>query len=320
MNRNFALTGIAGYIAPRHLQAIKQTGNRLVAAIDPHDSVGILDSYFEDVSFFTEFERFDRHVEKLRRGPAVDQVQYVSICSPNQLHDAHIRFALRVGANAVCEKPIVLNPWNCDALAELEQESSGRIYTILQLRLHPDIITLREKIAENSQQRKREIELSYITDRGKWYQYSWKGLREKSGGLATNIGIHFFDMLIWLFGDVQASEVHFESAVKTAGYLELANARIKWFLSIDRNDLPFDPVKTECRTYRSLTIDGQEVEFSDGFADLHTASYRAILNGEGFGIADARPSIKLCHKIRTAEATGLTETSHPMLAKVFERG
>jgi UDP-N-acetyl-2-amino-2-deoxyglucuronate dehydrogenase len=238
MPKNFAITGVAGYVAPRHLRAIKDTGNRLVAAVDPHDSVGILDSYFEDVRFFTEFERFDRHIEKLRRKGEDGRVHYLSICSPNYLHDAHCRFALRVGADAICEKPVVLNPWNIDALQELEKESGKRIYTILQLRVHPSLVSLREKLQKEKQASKRDIELAYITSRGLWYSVSWKGQLERSGGLATNIGIHLFDLLIWLFGKVEHSEVHLSTSTKTGGYIELKNARIKWVLSIDKNDIP----------------------------------------------------------------------------------
>jgi len=319
MPKNFALTGVAGYIAPRHLAAIKETGNRLVAAVDPHDSVGILDSYFSEVSFFTEFERFDRHIEKLRRQSEPERVHYVSICSPNHLHDAHIRFALRVGADAICEKPLVLNPWNCDLLGELEEESGRRIYPILQLRHHPLIVKLKESLDKEKRQGKHEVSLTYVTARGKWYHYSWKGIRERSGGLATNIGIHFFDLLIWLFGPVVESELHYDDQVKSSGYLELERASIKWFLSIDRNDLPFDPEIEKKSTYRSIVINGGEFEFSEGFRDLHTISYEKILAGEGFGIMQARPSIQLCHDIRVAKPAGLSSNSHPFLEAVLKR-
>ncbi len=313
MQKNFALIGVAGYIAPRHLTASKETGNNLVAAVDPHDSVGILDSYFNDVSFFTEFERFDRHIEKLRRQSDRDRVHYVSICSPNHLHDAHIRFALRIGADAICEKPLVLNPWNCDLLQELEEESGKRIYPILQLRLHPLILKLKESLDKETRRGKHDISLTYITARGKWYHYSWKGIRERSGGLATNIGIHFFDLLLWLFGPMVKSELHYDDLYKSSGYLELERARVKWFLSIDRNDLPFDLDLEKKSTFRSIVIDGGEFEFSGGFRDLHTLSYEKILAGEGFGIKEARPSIQLCHDIRIAKPTGLSSNSHPLL-------
>ncbi len=319
MPKNFALIGVAGFIAPRHLAAIKETGNRLVAAIDPHDSVGILDSYFHEVSFFTEFERFDRHIEKLRRQSEPDRVHYVSICSPNHLHDAHIRFALRVGADAICEKPLVLNPWNCDLLGELKEESGKRIYPILQLRHHPLIVKLKESLNKEKRQGKHDISLTYITARGKWYHYSWKGIRERSGGLATNIGIHFFDLLIWLFGPVVESELHYDDQYKSSGYLELERARVKWFLSIDRNDLPFDPNLEKKNTYRSIVIDGGEFEFSERFRDLHTLSYEKILAGGGFGIKEARPSIQLCHDIRIAEPIGLSSNSHPFLKAAEKR-
>lgn len=313
MSKNFAITGVAGYVAPRHLKAIKETGNRLVAAVDPHDSVGLLDSYFADVRFFTEFERFDRHIEKLRRQGEDQRVHYVTICSPNYLHDAHCRFALRVGADAICEKPVVLNPWNIDALQELEKESGKKIYTILQLRVHPSLIALKEKLQKEKSSSKKEIILTYITSRGLWYLVSWKGQVERSGGLATNIGIHLFDLLIWLFGKVQHSEVHLSTPTRTGGYIELENARVKWFLSIDKSDLP-DETKTKGKTtFRSITIDGQEVEFSEGFTDLHTIVYRETLAGRGFSLDDARPSVVLAHDIRNAKIIGVNENSHPLV-------
>lgn len=301
--KNFAITGVGGYIAPRHLAAIKETGNRLVAAVDPHDSVGILDRFFFDVAYFREFERFDRHVEKLRRQSEEERVHYVSICSPNYLHDAHIRFALRVGADAICEKPLVLNPWNCDALAELEAENGHRVYTVLQLRLHPAIQALHARYAQSSSE-KHEVELTYITSRGQWYLYSWKGDVSRSGGLATNIGIHFFDMLIWIFGPVETSRVFLAEPTRSCGYLELQRAKVHWFLSINRQDLPpgLKPAQT---TYRSIRIDGQEVEFSEGFTDLHTRVYEEVLAGRGFGIADAKPSIELTYQIRHAVPEGI---------------
>jgi UDP-N-acetyl-2-amino-2-deoxyglucuronate dehydrogenase len=293
--KNFGLIGAAGFIAPRHLKAIKDTGNNLVAAMDKFDSVGIIDSYFPHADFFTEFERFDRHIDKLKRqGKPID---YVSICSPNYLHDSHIRFALRQQADAICEKPLVLNPWNVDALEEIEKETGKKIYTILQLRLHPAIIKLREEVLANPG-KKYEVDLTYITSRGKWYYHSWKGEESKSGGIATNIGIHFFDMLLWIFGDLKKIEMEKQDADHAAGVLELSRARIKWFLSINEDHLPA-PVKLKGkRTYRSLKMDGKEIEFSDGFTDLHTTSYQEILKGNGFGLKEARPSIELAHKIR----------------------
>src|SRR5438445_1827093 len=282
--RNFALTGAAGYIAPRHLEAIKDTGNRLVAAVDPHDAVGILDRYSFDVRFFTEIERFDRHLEKLRRGPEAQRVEYVSICSPNYLHDAHIRLALRVGADAVCEKPLVINPWNLDALQELEQETGRRVHTVLQLRLHPQLSALRERLQNERPSRPHEVCLTYITARGPWYDTSWKGSEERSGGIVTNIGIHFFDLLLWLFGDVVACEVHVRDQRRIGGFLELERARVRWLLSTDARDLPFPAEPGAKTTFRSISVDGSEVEFSDAFGDLHTRVYEEILAGRGFGI------------------------------------
>lgn len=315
MSKRFALIGAGGYVAPRHLKAIKDTGNELVAAADPSDSVGIIDRYFKDVSFFVEFERFDRHIEKLRRQGNDKHIDYVSICSPNYLHDAHMRFALRTNSDAICEKPLVLNPWNIDALAELEKESGRKIYTVLQLRVHPSLIELREKLQKDKSGKKHEVCLTYITSRGRWYLVSWKGQIERSGGLATNIGIHFFDMLIWLFGPVVHNEVHRADAMKTGGYLELERARVKWFLSIDRHDLPPAAISEEKPTYRSITIDGKEIEFSGGFTDLHTVVYRDILSGGGYGLEDARPSIELAHDIREAAPVGVNDQSHPFLQK-----
>jgi UDP-N-acetyl-2-amino-2-deoxyglucuronate dehydrogenase len=315
MSKNFAMTGVGGYVAPRHLKAIKETGNSLLAAVDPADSVGILDRYFNDVAFFTEFERFDRHLEKLRRLGDDKRVHYVSICSPNYLHDAHCRFALRVGADAICEKPLVLNPWNIDALAELEQESGRRINTVLQLRVHPALIALRDKLQHEKPRDKHDVVLTYITSRGRWYLVSWKGQLDRSGGLATNIGIHFFDLLVWLFGSVQTSEVHLSQSTTAAGYLELERARVRWILSIDRDLLPDTLKKSEQTTYRSITIDGREVEFSEGFTDLHTEVYRRTLAGQGFGLEDARPSISLVHDLRVATPSGVSARSHPFLMK-----
>lgn len=294
--KRFALIGVAGYIAPRHMKAIRDTGNELVAALDKHDNVGILDSYFPHAHFFTEFERFDRHLDKLKRGQ--NKVDYVSICSPNYLHDAHIRFSLRQQAHAICEKPLVLNSWNAQALAEIEKEEGKRVYTILQLRLHPSIIALREKIQKEPAEKKFDVDLKYITSRGNWYHISWKGDESKSGGIATNIGIHFFDMLIWIFGAVKSIQVDKKEAASASGKLELERANVNWFLSIDENDVPAHLRINGKRTFRSLKMDGIEIEFSEGFTDLHTLSYQEIFNGNGFGLADALPSIELVSKIR----------------------
>jgi len=312
---NFAITGVAGFVAPRHLQAIKDTGNLLVAACDPAESVGVLDRYFFDARYFREFERFDRHVEKLRRGPEADRVHYVSICTPNYLHDAHVRFALRVGAHAICEKPLVLNPWNLDALAELEVEHKRRVSCILQLRVHPALVAERERILAAPRAGKHEVVLTYVTSRGNWYLNTWKGDVEKSGGLASNIGIHFFDMLLWFFGPMQGLEVHLGDARHVAGYLELERATVRWYLSIDRADLPFAATPGGPSTHRSITVDGSEIEFSDGFADLHTLLYREILAGRGFGIEDARPSIAIAHAIRNAVPVGATRRSHELVSR-----
>ncbi|HTH58151.1 MAG TPA: Gfo/Idh/MocA family oxidoreductase [Cyclobacteriaceae bacterium] len=294
--KNFALIGAAGYIAPRHLQAIKDTGNHLVAALDKFDSVGIMDSYFPHADFFTEFERFDRHIDKLKRiGQKID---YVSICSPNYLHDSHIRFALRHQADAICEKPLVLNPWNVDALADIEKETGKKVNTILQLRLHPNIIQLKKEIDAAPHDKIFDVTLTYITSRGKWYHHSWKGDEMKSGGIATNIGIHFFDMLLWVFGEKKNLKITSYEADKAAGVLELKKARVKWMLSINEQDLPPDAKLKGKRTFRSLQMNGNEIEFSDGFTELHTKSYFEILAGRGFGLEDARPSIELTHEIR----------------------
>lgn len=317
-SKNFALIGAGGYVAPKHMKAIKETGNRLIAALDPSDSVGILDSFSHDISFFTEFERFDRHADKLKRKGEEKRFHYVSICSPNYLHDAHIRFALRIGADAICEKPLVLNPWNLDALSEIEKETGRKIYNILQLRVHPAIVSLREKIKKFSKKDKYNIDLTYITSRGKWYFTSWKGDISKSGGIATNIGIHFFDMLMWLFGSMENYEVHYGDEKKMGGFLALEQANVRWFLSVDKDDLP-DAVKIERKpTFRSITIDGDEIEFSGGFTDLHTLVYKDILGGGGFGIKDARPSIELVAKLREAKITpgDNVEHLHPYLTNI----
>jgi UDP-N-acetyl-2-amino-2-deoxyglucuronate dehydrogenase len=312
-SKNFAIIGIGGYIANRHLRAIKDTQNTLLASLDPCDSVGIIDGYFPDSNFFVEFERFDRHIDKLRRSGT--HIDYVSICSPNYLHDSHIRFALRWGANAICEKPIVLNPWNVDALCEIEKESGGNIFNILQLRLHPSLIELKKKIDNGPKDKVYDIELTYITSRGKWYYISWKGDVHKSGGIATNIGVHFFDMLTWIFGSVKQNIVHILEPDKASGFLELENARIKWYLSLDYNDIPDEIKKNNSRTYRSIIVNKEEVEFSGGFTDLHTESYKKILQGEGFGLMEAKPAIETVYTIRNANAVGLKGEYHPLCKK-----
>jgi len=297
--KNFALTGVAGYVAPRHLRAIHETGNRLLAALDPHDSVGVLDQYFPHSAFFTEFERFDRHLERRRRGPEEKRVHYLSICAPNHLHDAHVRLALRIGADAICEKPLVLNPWNLDALQELEEESGRQINTVLQLRVHPSLVALRKRVQSVANHR-YQVRLRYVTSRGTWYRYSWKGDEEKSGGVATNIGVHFFDLLMWLFGEVKDSRLTQKDSQRMGGQLELANADVEWFLSLDQTDLP-DDLPDGGSTYRSITVDGEEIEFSGGFRDLHTLIYEEVLAGRGFRIEDARPAIELVYALRTAQ-------------------
>ncbi|MBF0289405.1 MAG: Gfo/Idh/MocA family oxidoreductase [SAR324 cluster bacterium] len=313
MPKNFAITGVAGYVAPRHLKAIKDTENRLLAALDPHDSVGMMDQYFPNARFFTEYERFDRHLEKLKREGVDQKIHYLSICSPNYLHDAHIRMALRIGADAICEKPLVLNPWNLDALAELEAETGRCVYTILQFRVHPTLLVYKKQLEQESLHDKHEIELTYITSRGHWYLSSWKGNPERSGGLATNIGVHFFDMLIWLFGDVEHSEVHYVDSQKIGGFLELERARVRWFLSIDYETLPETAKENNLRTFRSMIIDGQEIEFSGGFTELHTKIYQETLQGRGFVIDDTRPAIQLVCDIRGVEPIGIQHHSHPFL-------
>ena len=312
--KNFALIGVAGYIAVRHVRAIKETGNRLVASLDRFDSVGFMDSYFPEADFFTEFERFDRHIAKLnRQGTKVD---YVGICSPNYLHDSHIRFALRNDADAICEKPLVLNPWNIDALQDYEQETGRKVWNILQLRHHQAIMDLKEKVRSGPADKIYDIDLSYITSRGNWYHYSWKGDMEKSGGVATNIGVHFFDMLTWIFGDVKRNKVNFLKEDKAAGYLELERARVRWFLSIDYEDIPPQIKEAGQRTFRSITIDGEEIEFSGGFTDLHTVSYKNILEGKGYGLEAARKSIQTVYTIRNTEPIGLTGDYHPIIKKI----
>jgi UDP-N-acetyl-2-amino-2-deoxyglucuronate dehydrogenase len=311
--KNFALIGAAGYIAPRHMQAIRDTGNDLVAALDPFDSVGIIDSHFPNADFFVEFERFDRHIDKLKReGKKLD---YVSVCSPNYLHDAHCRFGLRHGADVICEKPIVLNPWNIDALEDIEKETGQNIYNILQLRLHPSVIELKKKIEAAPKDKIFDIDLTYLTSRGNWYYTSWKGDKEKSGGIASNIGVHFYDMLMWIFGSVKQNIVHIHTHDRAAGYLELERARVRWFLSINYDVIPEHVKATGARTYRALTIEGEEFEFSGGFTELHTRSYEDVLSGGGFRIGEARKAIELVHDIRHKTPIGVLGEYHP-LAKI----
>ena len=308
--KNFALIGAAGYIAPRHLKAIKDTNNKLIAALDPYDGVGIMDSYFPNADFFTEFERFDRHIDKIKRkGTNLD---YVSICSPNYLHDAHIRFGLRNNANVISEKPIVLNPWNVEALKQLEKETGKNIYNILQLRLHPSVIELKKKIDNGDPNKIYDIDLSYLTSRGNWYYTSWKGDISKSGGIATNIGVHFFDMLTWIFGDIKENIVHLHEHDRAAGYLVLEKARIRWFLSINYDTIPAHIREKGLRTYRSISIEGEEFEFSGGFTELHTRSYEGILKGNGFRIAEAEKAIIAVHDIRHQTPIGLKGEYHPL--------
>ena len=312
--KNFALIGAAGYIAPRHMKAIKETGNNLIAALDKNDSVGIIDSYFPNADFFTEFERFDRHISKLQFDKNV-HLDYVSICTPNYLHDSHIRFALRQGADAICEKPLVMNPWNIDALAKVEKETGQKIYNILQLRVHPSIIALKKKIENGPKDKVYDIDLTYLTSRGHWYYTSWKGDLSKSGGVATNIGVHFFDMLSWIFGEVKENTTHLSTHDRAAGYLEFKQARVRWFLSINYDVLP-DEIKAKGqRTYRSITIEGEELEFSGGFTDLHTHSYEHILAGKGYGLEAPRQAIEIVHEIRHAKPIGAKGEYHPFVLK-----
>ena len=307
---SYALVGASGYIAPRHMKAIKDTGGELVVAFDPNDSVGILDSHFPDAHFFTEFERFDRHVDKLRRRG--ERLDYVSIASPNYLHDAHCRFALRAGADAICEKPLVLNPWNIDGLADIEKDTGKRIFSILQLRLHPAIIALRDKFASST--KRHQVQLTYCTSRGRWYHASWKGDDSKSGGVATNIGVHFFDMLGFVFGKVLANHAHLKTPERAAGFIECERADVSWFLSVDRNDLP-ESVQGKKTTYRSITVDGEEVEFSEGFTDLHTRSYEEVLAGRGFGLDAVRPSIEIVSTFRHQPLALHSGIVHPFARK-----
>ena len=311
MPAKFAIIGVGGYIAPRHLRAIRDTGNQVVAAVDTQDSVGILDQYSFDTKFFTEIERFDRHLEKLRRGPDENKIQYLSICSPNYLHDAHCRMGLRAGADVICEKPLVINPWNLDALEELEGETHHKINTVLQLRVHPELVKLKQMLKDSTMNHK--VTLTYITSRGPWYHVSWKGQSDKSGSIATNIGVHFFDLLMWFFGPAAEIKVYHSDDERMAGFIELEHAQVSWFLSIDHNDLPEDVKSAHKTTFRSISIDGQEVEFSEGFTDLHTRIYEETLAGHGFRISDARPSIELTHRIRTSIISPQDEMTHPFL-------
>ena len=313
--KNFAIIGAAGYIAPRHMQAIKATDSRLVAALDPNDSVGIIDRYFPDADFFTEFERFDRHIDKLRRANHEHKVDYISICSPNYLHDSHMRFALRSGADAICEKPLVLNPWNIDGLIDIEKDTGRKVNTILQLRVHPSIVALREKVQSENKDTKHDVDLTYITSRGHWYLQSWKGDEKKSGGIATNIGVHFYDMLHFIFGALQENVVHHSDDTMAAGYLEYEKARVRWFLSVDYKYVPESAKAEGQRTYRSITVDGEEIEFSGGFTDLHNRSYEEILAGRGFGLEENRVAIETVSHIRNAPPLGATGDYHPFLKK-----
>ncbi|WP_298350739.1 Gfo/Idh/MocA family oxidoreductase [uncultured Dokdonia sp.] len=314
--KNFALIGAAGYIAPRHMKAIKETGNDLIAGLDNFDSVGVIDSYFPNADFFVEFERFDRHISKLKYDKNIN-LDYVSICTPNYLHDAHIRFALRQGADAICEKPLVLNPWSVDSLKNIQKETGKKIYNILQLRVHQSIIDLKKKIDDGPKDKIYDVDLTYLTSRGNWYYTSWKGDESKSGGIATNIGVHFFDMLSWIFGGVKQNITHIYEHDRASGYLELERARVRWFLSINDEVLPKEVVDKGQRTYRSITIEGEELEFSGGFTDLHTTSYKEILNGNGYGIEDAAQAIDIVYDIRNSEAIGLKGEYHPFAKKAL---
>jgi UDP-N-acetyl-2-amino-2-deoxyglucuronate dehydrogenase len=316
--KNFALIGAAGYIAPRHLKAIKDTNNNLVAALDKFDSVGVMDSYFPNADFFTEVERFDRHLEKIKIKKSI-QLDYVSICTPNYLHDSHIRMALRTGADAICEKPLVLNPWNLDALKKMEQESGQRVWNILQLRMHESILALKKEVDNAPKDKIFEVDLTYLTSRGNWYYASWKGDSSKSGGIATNIGVHFYDMLSWIFGDLKENTVHIQTHDRAAGYLEFKRARVRWFLSINYDALPQEIKAKGQRTYRSITIEGKELEFSTGFTDLHTRVYEGILQGNGYGLDDAKQAIEIVHEIRNSKPIGLKGEYHPFAKKELIR-
>lgn len=316
--KNFALIGAAGYIAPRHMKAIKETGNNLVAAMDNFDSVGVIDSYFPNADFFVEFERFDRHISKLQFEKKM-KLDYLSVCTPNYLHDSHIRFGLRENADVICEKPLVMNPWNIDALKIVEEQTGKRIWNILQLRLHPSIIALKDKVDNGPADKIYDVDLTYLTSRGNWYYTSWKGELNKSGGIATNIGVHFYDMLAWIFGEVKENVVHVHSHDRAAGYLQLERARVRWFLSINEEVLPKEVQAKGQRTYRSITIEGEELEFSDGFTDLHTLSYREIMNGNGFGMEEARQAVEIVYEIRNSEPIGLKGEYHPFATKELSK-
>lgn len=315
--KNFGIIGVAGYIAPRHLKAIKETGNRLVVALDKSDSVGIMDSYFPQCSFYTEYERFDRFVEKIKH--TEDRLDFVSVCTPNYLHDSHIRFGLRAGADVICEKPLVLNPWNIDALQKMEEETGKKVYNILQLRLHPAIIKWKQMVDEGPEDKIYNVDLTYITSRGLWYYTSWKGDVTKSGGVATNIGVHFYDMLSWIFGAVKENIVHIYEHDRAAGLLVFEKARVRYFLSINADTLPKEAVAAGKRTYRKMEMDGKEIEFSDGFTELHTESYKNIFSGKGFGLQDARQCIQIVHDIRNSKPIGLQGDYHPLAALPLER-
>ena len=316
INKNFGLIGAAGYIAPRHMKAIKDTGNNLICALDKNDSVGILDSYFPNTDFFIEYERFDRHVDKLKR--TNKKIDYLSICSPNYLHDSHIRFALKNECDAICEKPLVLNPWNIDALKEVENETGKKIYNILQLRLHPSIIELKKKIENGPKDKIYNIDLTYITSRGHWYFTSWKADDHKSGGIATNIGVHFFDMLSYVFGTIKTNIVHIYEPKRASGYIEMEQAKVRWYLSVDYEAIPDEIKEKGQRTFRSISIEGEEFEFSGGFTDLHTKVYKDILSGKGFGIEETRASIEAVYEIRKSEPLGLKGDYHPYANKKIE--
>lgn len=311
--KNFALIGASGYIAPRHLRAIKETKCNLLAAYDPFDSVGVMDSFFPKADFFTEFERFDRHIDKLKRNGGV--LDYLSICSPNYLHDSHIRFGLKNGADVICEKPLVLNPWNLEGLMQMEEETGHKVYNILQLRLHQSIVALKKKVDAAPKDKVFDFDLTYITSRGNWYYSSWKGNEQKSGGIATNIGVHFFDMLSWIFGEVKENLIHVHEHDRAAGYLEFDRAKVRWFLSINSDTLPDSAKKEGKTTYRSMSLEGEEIEFSEGFKDLHNKSYAAILAGNGFRISEALNAIKIVHQIRNTVPIGLVGDFHPFAKK-----
>lgn len=310
--KNFGIIGVGGYIAPRHLKAIKETGNNLIVALDKNDSVGIMDSYFPQCSFYTEYERFDRFVEKIKH--TEDKLDFVTVCTPNYLHDSHIRFGLRAGADVICEKPLVLNPWNIDALQKMEEQTGRKVYNILQLRLHPAIIEWKNMVDNGPKDKVYDVDLTYITSRGLWYYTSWKGDSSKSGGVATNIGVHFYDMLSWIFGNIKENIVHIYEHDRAAGLLLFERARVRYFMSINADTLPKQAVEQGKRTYRKMEMDGKEIEFSDGFTELHTESYKKILAGEGFGLDQAYQSIKIVHDIRNTRAIGLKGDYHPLAA------